>query len=140
MGADRDVGSLAEQAINAGATKKEIAEALHVAYHLGSFGSAYTASRGLQSFAGTCYKAANWRIVCSVTKYLIPYWFCLSNANRICVTAGNFRARTRKYAVEYFRIFTPMLFSKGDIGMQHRKFYQCYMLKVIFDITAAGAH
>jgi alkylhydroperoxidase/carboxymuconolactone decarboxylase family protein YurZ len=47
-GADRGVRSLAQAAIQEGATKEEIAEALRVAYHLSGIGSLYTASMGLK--------------------------------------------------------------------------------------------
>ncbi|HUX37273.1 MAG TPA: carboxymuconolactone decarboxylase family protein [Rectinemataceae bacterium] len=47
-GAMGGVRSLAAQAIKAGATKEEIAEALHVAYLLGGVGSVYIGSQGLK--------------------------------------------------------------------------------------------
>ncbi len=47
-GAESGVRSLAERAIEAGASKEEIAEALRVAYHLSGVGTLYTASRGLE--------------------------------------------------------------------------------------------
>jgi len=47
-GAENGVRSLAAQARQAGATDKEIAEALRVAYHLTGVGTLYTASAGLR--------------------------------------------------------------------------------------------
>jgi AhpD family alkylhydroperoxidase len=47
-GAANGVRSLAQQAINAGATKEEIGEALRVAYVLSGIGSVYVASQGLK--------------------------------------------------------------------------------------------
>jgi alkylhydroperoxidase/carboxymuconolactone decarboxylase family protein YurZ len=47
-GAENGVRSLAGQARQAGATDREIAEALRVAYHLTGVGSLYTASAGLR--------------------------------------------------------------------------------------------
>lgn len=47
-GAVMGVKSLAGQALQAGATKEEITEALRVAYHLSGMGSVYTASQGLK--------------------------------------------------------------------------------------------
>ena len=47
-GAEQGVRSLAAQAIQAGATKQEIAEALRVAYFLSGIPALYTASRGLE--------------------------------------------------------------------------------------------
>jgi AhpD family alkylhydroperoxidase len=46
-GAETGVRSHAQQAVNAGATRQEIVEALRLAYHLSGAGSAYVASRGL---------------------------------------------------------------------------------------------
>ncbi len=47
-GADKGVRALAQAAINCGATKEEIAEALRVAYYLSGVGALYTASAGLR--------------------------------------------------------------------------------------------
>ena len=47
-GAPGGVRALAEQAMKAGATKPEIAEALRVAFHLSGVGCLYTASFGLK--------------------------------------------------------------------------------------------
>ncbi len=47
-GADQGVKALAQAAINCGATKEEIAEALRVAYYLAGVGTLYTASAGLR--------------------------------------------------------------------------------------------
>jgi len=47
-GAPGGVRALAEQALKAGATKAEIAEALRVAFHLSGTGSLYTASFALK--------------------------------------------------------------------------------------------
>lgn len=47
-GAPGGVRALAEQALKAGATKEEIAEALRVAFHLSGVGSLYAASFGLK--------------------------------------------------------------------------------------------
>jgi AhpD family alkylhydroperoxidase len=47
-GAADGVGSLARAAMQAGATKQEIAEALRVAYYVSGAGSTYTAARGLR--------------------------------------------------------------------------------------------
>jgi alkylhydroperoxidase/carboxymuconolactone decarboxylase family protein YurZ len=47
-GAIGGVRSLASQALKAGATKEEIAEALRVAYLLGGIGSVYIGSQGLK--------------------------------------------------------------------------------------------
>ena len=47
-GASGGVHALAEQAMKAGATKEEIAEALRVAFHLAGIGSLYAASFGLK--------------------------------------------------------------------------------------------
>ena len=47
-GAVNGVIALAAQALNAGATKEEIGEALRVAYLLGGIGSVYVASQGLK--------------------------------------------------------------------------------------------
>ena len=46
-GAERGVNSLAQAAMNCGASKEEIAEALRVAYFISGVGSTYTAARGL---------------------------------------------------------------------------------------------
>ena len=46
-GAEGGVASLARAAMNAGATKEEIAEALRVAHFVSGVGSVYTAGRGL---------------------------------------------------------------------------------------------
>ena len=46
-GADEGVRSLAQAAIQAGATKEEIAEALRVAYFIDGVGCVYVAARGL---------------------------------------------------------------------------------------------
>jgi len=51
-GADQGVRSLAHQAMQEGATKEEIAEALRVAYHLSGVGTLYTASNGLKGLLG----------------------------------------------------------------------------------------
>jgi len=47
-GAPGGVRALAEQAMKAGATKEEIAEALRVAFHLSGVGCLYAASFGLK--------------------------------------------------------------------------------------------
>ncbi len=47
-GAADGVGSLARAAMQAGATKQEIAEALRVAHFVSGAGSTYTAARGLK--------------------------------------------------------------------------------------------
>jgi alkylhydroperoxidase/carboxymuconolactone decarboxylase family protein YurZ len=47
-GAANGVRALAAAALQAGATKQEIAEALRVAYHLAGVGTLYTASQGLK--------------------------------------------------------------------------------------------
>jgi len=47
-GAANGVRSLAQDAIQAGATKEEIGEALRVAYVLSGIGSVYVASQGLK--------------------------------------------------------------------------------------------
>ncbi len=47
-GAAAGVKALAASAMQAGATKQEIAEAIRVAYHLGGIGSVYAASQGLK--------------------------------------------------------------------------------------------
>ena len=47
-GATNGVRALAGQAMQAGATRDEIAEALRVAYHLTGVGSVYCASQGLK--------------------------------------------------------------------------------------------
>jgi alkylhydroperoxidase/carboxymuconolactone decarboxylase family protein YurZ len=47
-GTANGVRALAGQAIQAGATKEEIAETLRVAYHLTGVGSVYVASQGLK--------------------------------------------------------------------------------------------
>ncbi len=46
-GAIPGVHHLAQQAINAGATKEEIAEALRLAYHFSGIGAIYIGSQGL---------------------------------------------------------------------------------------------
>ena len=51
-GAPGGVKALAEQAMKAGATKEEIAEALRVAFHLSGVGCLYAASFGLKDFLG----------------------------------------------------------------------------------------
>lgn len=51
-GAAEGVGALAQRAIQAGATRAEIAEAVRVAAHLAGVGSYYTASRGLKDISG----------------------------------------------------------------------------------------
>ncbi len=51
-GAPGGVRALAEQALTAGATKAEIAEALRVAFHLSGVGSLYAASFGLKDLLG----------------------------------------------------------------------------------------
>ncbi len=48
QGAAMGVKALAASAMQAGATKQEIAEALRVAYHLSGVGSLFTASEGLK--------------------------------------------------------------------------------------------
>jgi len=48
LGAEEGVKSLVKAAIDVGASKKEIAEALRVAYYVGGAGSIYTAARGLR--------------------------------------------------------------------------------------------
>ena len=47
-GAEGGVRALAAAALNAGATRQEIAETLRVAYHLTGVGCLYTASRALE--------------------------------------------------------------------------------------------
>lgn len=47
-GAANGVRALTGQAMQAGATKEEVAEALRVAYHLTGVGSVYVASQGLK--------------------------------------------------------------------------------------------
>ena len=47
-GAPDGVASLARMALQAGATKTEIAEALRVAHYIAGVGSVYTAARGLK--------------------------------------------------------------------------------------------
>ena len=47
-GAEGGVRSLAHAALQAGATREEIAETLRVAYHLTGVGTLYTASRALK--------------------------------------------------------------------------------------------
>ena len=47
-GAEGGVRSLANAALQAGATREEIAETLRVAYHLTGVGTLYTASRALR--------------------------------------------------------------------------------------------
>ena len=47
-GAEGGVRTLANAALQAGATKEEIAETLRVAYHLTGVGAVYTASRALK--------------------------------------------------------------------------------------------
>jgi len=51
-GAPGGVRALAEMALQAGATKQEIAEALRVAFHLSGVGSMYAASFGLKDLLG----------------------------------------------------------------------------------------
>ena len=51
-GAPGGVRHLAEEALKAGATKEEIAEALRVAFHLSGAGSLYTASFALKDLPG----------------------------------------------------------------------------------------
>ena len=51
-GASGGVRALAEQAMKAGATKEEIAEALRVAFHLSGIGTLYAASFGLKDILG----------------------------------------------------------------------------------------
>ena len=46
-GAETGVHNLAQAAINAGASKEEVAEALRVAYFIDGVGCIYTAARGL---------------------------------------------------------------------------------------------
>jgi len=48
QGASEGVAALARAAIQAGATKQEIAEALRVAQYICGVGSVYTAARGLK--------------------------------------------------------------------------------------------
>lgn len=50
-GAENGVKSLAHQAMQVGATKEEIAEALRVAYHLSGVGTLYVASSALTEIA-----------------------------------------------------------------------------------------
>jgi len=47
-GASKGVRSLAEQAMRAGASKEEVAEALRVAFYISGCGSVYTAAEGLR--------------------------------------------------------------------------------------------
>ncbi len=51
-GAINGVKSLAQQAIEAGATKKEIMEALRVAQHLSGVGCVYTGAQALKELFG----------------------------------------------------------------------------------------
>jgi alkylhydroperoxidase/carboxymuconolactone decarboxylase family protein YurZ len=51
-GAVNGVKSLAQQALEAGATQKEITEALRVAQHLSGVGCVYTAGRALDELFG----------------------------------------------------------------------------------------
>ncbi len=51
-GAVNGVKSLAQQAIDAGATKEEITEALRVAQHLSGVGCVYTAGQALKELFG----------------------------------------------------------------------------------------
>ncbi|NJD76456.1 MAG: carboxymuconolactone decarboxylase family protein [Candidatus Methanoperedens sp.] len=51
-GAVNGVKSLAQQAIEAGATQEEITEALRVAQYLGGVGSIYTAGQALKELFG----------------------------------------------------------------------------------------
>jgi len=51
-GADLGVRALAQAAMNEGATKEEIGEALRVAYYLSGVGALYTASNGLKDIVG----------------------------------------------------------------------------------------
>ena len=51
-GASGGVRALAEQAMKAGATKEEIAEALRVAFHLSGIGTLYAASFGHKEILG----------------------------------------------------------------------------------------
>ena len=46
-GSERGVAGLAQDAMQAGASREEIAEALRVAYFVGGAGSIYTAAHGL---------------------------------------------------------------------------------------------
>jgi|Deesub1362B_J571_1020462.scaffolds.fasta_scaffold00016_85 alkylhydroperoxidase/carboxymuconolactone decarboxylase family protein YurZ len=48
LGADEGVRSLVKAAIDVGASRKEIAEAVRVAYYIGGAGSLYTAAKGLK--------------------------------------------------------------------------------------------
>ena len=50
-GAEGGVRALANAALQAGATREEIAETLRVAYHLTGVGTLYTASRALKEVA-----------------------------------------------------------------------------------------
>jgi len=54
-GAAEGVGALAQRAVQAGATKAEIAEAVRIAGHLAGVGAYYTASRGLKDLAGRTF-------------------------------------------------------------------------------------
>ncbi len=47
-GAEGGAGALARQAMEAGATKQEVVEALRVAQYISGIGSTYTAARGLK--------------------------------------------------------------------------------------------
>jgi len=47
-GAEGGTGSLARQAMEAGATKQEVVEALRVAQYISGIGSTYTAAHGLK--------------------------------------------------------------------------------------------
>jgi len=49
-GAEKGTGSLAQAAINAGASKEEVAEALRVTYFISGAGSTYTAARALSGW------------------------------------------------------------------------------------------
>jgi len=52
-GAEGGVRALANAALQAGATRQEIAETLRVAYHLTGVGTLYTASRALKELVET---------------------------------------------------------------------------------------
>jgi alkylhydroperoxidase/carboxymuconolactone decarboxylase family protein YurZ len=51
-GAINGVHALAKQAIDCGATKEEIGEALRMAYHFGGIGAVYIGSQGLDGLIG----------------------------------------------------------------------------------------
>ena len=51
LGSFHGVRALAEQAMQAGATRQEVAEAIRVAYYVGGASALYTAGRGLEGLS-----------------------------------------------------------------------------------------